>query len=180
MVHVTFYNTYSNRNVINKALTSQITTTAELYDNTNVLNPELKMAWDNKYVTTANYFYIQEFNRYYFLEDVVAEPGGAARVKGSIDVLYTYKNSIGQDRIVVTRAKYSKPGKADISGLFDVGSGPTYIKDSQLPVKPNRDIRVYEFTQGTPYLLDDPYFEDSGYFFVLNVMGRYTNGGEGE
>lgn len=119
MVHITFYHTSADRNVINKQISSVLSTTAELYDNTNILKPELKLAWDNIYATEANYFYIQEFNRYYFLDDIVAEPGGAARVKGEIDVLYTYRQSIGHDQIVITRAYYSKPwGGNDPSGLF--------------------------------------------------------------
>lgn len=171
MVHVTFYSTYSNRNVIHKFLDPVITTTADLYDNTNVLNPELKLVWDNSYVSSANYFYIQEFNRYYFLEDIVAEPGGAARVKGSVDVLYTYKESIGYDHIVITRAFNSKPwADTDPSKLFSNTTGPTYLKDNKLPLKPNRDIKVYDLkVDPNPFSLDTV---SNAPYFVLNVMGK--------
>lgn len=174
MVHVTFYWTADPRNTINKHIEPELTTTAELYDNTDIFNPELLLAWNNNYATTYNYFYIQEFNRYYFLDDVVAEPGGAARVKGSIDVLYTYKTSIGQNRIVITRAYYSRPDDpVDPSGLFQLGgTGPTYVKDSKLPLKPNRSIHPFEFDYES--LLDT---DNGNYNFVLNVMGRTSSGG---
>ena len=168
MVHITFYNTYSNRNVINKTMEPVLSTTAQLYDETNLFSPELLLAWNNTYVNSANYFYIQEFNRYYFLEDVVAEPGGAARIKGNIDVLYTYKNSIKMDEIVITRAYY-----ADKQPNIGYSPRSTYIKDSKLPVKPQRDIEVQEFTGNNIFNLNSA--TSSSWNFVLNIMGRKPN-----
>ena len=162
MVNVTFYKTFDQRNVINKTLLNAYTTTAELYDNTDIFNPELKLAWSNSYATAYNFFYIQEFNRYYFLDDVVAEPGGAARVKGSIDVLHSYRNSINYDYITITRAYNSKP--------TDATQGPTYIKDSKLPINSERDIEVYEFSGTNPFNLSTAGANSMN--FVLNVMGR--------
>ena len=165
MVHVIFYNTKAMRNVINKTITPVLTTTAELYDNTNFLNPELKLAWNNTYISSANFFYIQEFNRFYFIDDVIAEPGGAARIKGSVDVLYTYKGSISNDQIVITRAYNSKPYESSPNN-----TGPTYVKDSKLPIKPEREIKVYTFNPDTnPFTLDK---DSQGYYYVLNVIGK--------
>lgn len=176
MVHVTFYYTADQRNVIYKTLTSQLTTTAELYENTDIFNPGLLLAWNNNYATTYNYFYIQEFNRYYFLDDVVAEPGGAARVKGSIDVLYTYRTSIGLDTIDITRAYLSKPyndgpGSGDPYDLSASQIGPTYVKDPQLPVHPHREIKTYPlYNQQVVFNLANA--SPTSRNFVLNVMGR--------
>lgn len=105
-------------------------------------------------------FYISEFKRYYFVKDIVAEPGGAARVKGSIDVLYTYANSITNSKVLITR-EYATPGK-DL----------TYVKDSQYPLHANRDIQIYELYGDNPFNLTGA--NDSTYNFVLNVMGRTT------
>jgi hypothetical protein len=171
MVHITFYVTTADRRWILKPLANGIQTTAELYDNTDIFTPELKLAWNNDYASRINYFYIEEFKRYYFLEDVVAEPGGAARVKGSLDVLYTYHNSIMMDDITITRAFNSKiDAPADVSGLFTNSQGPTYIKDSKLPLNPQREIEVYEFSGNNPFNLNTA--EATSMNFVLNVMGR--------
>lgn len=161
MVNVTFYKTFDQRNVINKTLLNAYTTTAELYDNTDIFNPELKLAWSNSYATAYNFFYIQEFNRYYFLDDVVAEPGGAARVKGSVDVLYSYRNSLNYDKITITRAYNS---------ISTGGAKPTYIVDSKLPVIAQRDIEIYEFEGQTPFNLSTA--GNDSWNFVLNIMGR--------
>lgn len=161
MVHVTFYKTFDQRNVINKTLLNAYATTAELYDNTDIFNPELKLAWSNSYATDYNFFYIQEFNRYYFLDDVIAEPGGAARVKGSVDVLYTYKTSLGYDKITITRAYNS---------ISTGGTRPTYIKDSKLPIKSQREIEVKEFQQETLFNLNSA--DNNSWNFVINVMGK--------
>lgn len=174
MIHVTFYYTADQRNVIYKSLTSQLTTTAELYENTDIFNPGLLLAWNDNYATTYNYFYIQEFNRYYFLDNVVAEPGGAARVKGSIDVLYTYRTSIGLDTIDITRAYLSKPYNTSTGDPWDIGSsqiGPTYVKDPQLPVHPHREIKTYPlYNQQVVFNIDSA--TPTSRNFVLNVMGR--------
>ncbi len=126
MVTVSFYNNGHERTCIEKGIIEQgaaIVTTAELYDNTDVLKPELKVAWRNEFITLVNYVYIAEFNRFYFIDDVVAEPGGAARLKCSIDVMYTYRNSIKATTIFLTRA--AQPNLA---------TAETYIKDSQYPL----------------------------------------------
>lgn len=171
MVNITFYSISEDRRTIYKTLgTPIITTTAELYDSSNILNPELKLAWDNKYASSANYFYIQQFNRYYFIEDVIAEPGGAARIKGSIDVLYTYHESLEVQDIVITRAYESRSKIPTRSDFFNSGTGPTYVKDPQYPLLPNREIRTYEFKQITPFNLTTA--TNSSPNFVLNIMGR--------
>lgn len=170
-VHVTFYVTTADRRWILKPLANGIQTTAELYDNTDIFTPELKLAWNNDYASRINYFYIEEFKRYYFLEDIVAEPGGAARVKGSLDVLYTYHNSIMMDDITITRAFNSKiDAPTDISGLFTNSQGPTYIKDSKLPLMPQRLISVKEFNADNLFNLEVADLSSKN--FVLNVMGR--------
>lgn len=158
MVHVTFYTYGGQPNLIHKNLQNGYSTTAELYDNTNILNPELKLAWSNNYATGYDMFYISEFKRYYFIKDIIAEPGGGARIKGSIDVLYTYANSISNSLVLITR-------EYDTSG-----HSLTYVKDSQYPLHANRDIQIYELYGDNPFNLTTA--NDLTYNFVLNVMGR--------
>lgn len=157
-VTVIFYTYRGHPNLINKNLSNGYSTTAELYDNTNILNPELKLSWSNSYATSYDMFYIAEFKRYYFIKDIIAEPGGAVRVKGSIDVLYTYANSIGNSTALITR-EYDTPGHS-----------LTYIKDGQYPLHANRDIQIYELYGNNPFNLTTA--NDLTYNFVLNVMGR--------
>ena len=181
MVNVTFYNCHGDRRFLNKYLNQVSVTTAELYDNTDIFTPELKVAWDNNYATTINYFYISDFKRYYFIEDVIAEPGGAARIKGSIDVLMTYNNSIKQDDIIITRAMNSgaQAPNLDAGGTswnpipipFEGEQGPTYVKDNSLPLRPDRDFQILQFSQESPFVIGDSQ-HTSDKFFVLNVMGR--------
>lgn len=158
MVHIVLYTYGGPPSLIHKNLSNGYSTTAELYDNTDILNPELKLAWDNNYATGYDMFYIQEFNRYYFIKDIVAEPGGAARIKGSIDVLYTYANSISNSLVLITR-------EYDTSG-----HSLTYVKDSQYPLHANRDIQIYELYGDNPFNLTTA--NDLTYNFVLNVMGK--------
>lgn len=159
MVHVTFYTMTDKPNVINKTLGNGFATTAELYEDTNITNPELKMAWNSNYATTYNYFYIEEFKRYYFITDMIAETGGAARIKGSIDVLYTYRETLNLTEVLITR-QYATPNYR-----------PTYVKDSQFPVHPNRETKTYPlYDQQVVFNLANA--TPTSRNFVLNVMGR--------
>lgn len=172
MVDVIFYYTNAQKNVLNKSIgPALLTTTAELYDNTNIFNPELKLAWSSNYATHYNYFYIPQFERYYFLDDVVAEPGGAARVKGSVDVLYTYKGSLALDYVIVTRAYKSMGGDpTSYTNPFGALTGPTYIKDSKFPLRPERNLEVYEFSGSTVFNIGSATEYSNN--FVLNLMGK--------
>ena len=50
-----------------------------------------------------NYMYIAQFNRYYFIDDIVSVGQNRWEVSGHIDVLETYKNAILQQSAVIKR-----------------------------------------------------------------------------
>ena len=148
----------AQKNIIKKTVFNQANYTAELYDDTSLLKPTLLMSWSNHYTSTFNYVYIEQFNRYYFIDDVIAQPGGAALLKCSIDVLYTYKNSILNSNIILTRTYSTEKHQ------------PTYVKDNQFPLETNRKTEVYEFEGSTPFTTGNP--TAGGRYYVLNIMGR--------
>lgn len=157
MVHCNFYLCNSAPNTVYKdnRLLNITAYTADLYEDTDILNPSLKMVWNDDYATKFNYVYIQEFKRYYFIRKITAETGGAARIDCHVDVLYTYSRPLGNCELYVTRE--GKEGH------------PTNIRDTQFPLKATKKI--------IPYRLASTFFnlnsaDTSSRNFVVNLIGR--------
>lgn len=90
---VRFYTTNSEHNRINKELTNEyILNDVYLLDAQNILNPSIRV--DSNNVFYYNYCYIEEFHRYYYIDDVTEEFNGLAVCKLSVDVLMSYKTDI--------------------------------------------------------------------------------------
>lgn len=47
-----------------------------------------------KHLLTANYIFIPEFNRYYYINDIISVNQGLIQINASVDVLMTYKDKI--------------------------------------------------------------------------------------
>lgn len=73
-----------------------------LKDQTSILKPTIRIL-TNSNIHTYNYMYIPEFERYYFIDDIVSVNNNKWEVSGHVDVLETYKNSILSQSAVIKR-----------------------------------------------------------------------------
>ena len=73
-----------------------------LKDQTSILKPTIRIL-TNSNIHTYNYMYIPEFERYYFIDDIVSVNNNRWEVSGHVDVLETYKNSILAQSAVIRR-----------------------------------------------------------------------------
>ena len=73
-----------------------------LKDQTSILKPTIRIL-TNSDIYTYNYMYIAEFERYYFIDDIVSVNNNRWEVSGHVDVLETYKNSILSQSAVIRR-----------------------------------------------------------------------------
>lgn len=75
---------------------------------TSILKPILHVA-TNYDITAYNYMYISNFNRYYFIDDIVSVGYERWEISGHVDVLQTYKDIIEEQTAVIKRqqAKYN-------------------------------------------------------------------------
>lgn len=88
---------------INKNIDAGIDITGcVLKDETSILKPTIRIL-TNQSIYTYNYMYILEFERYYFIDDIVSVNNNKWEVSGHVDVLETYKNSILSQTAVVKR-----------------------------------------------------------------------------
>ena len=70
----------------------------------------IRITWNNfiyNYVLSANYVYIPEFNRYYFINDIISIRTNMWRLNMHVDVLMSYKDSILKQNAFVTRNEFT-------------------------------------------------------------------------
>ena len=75
-----------------------------------VLFNGIRIKWNSfvyNYVLSANYIYIPEFNRYYFITDIVSVRTNMWRLNMHVDVLMSYKDSILKQNAFVTRNEFT-------------------------------------------------------------------------
>ena len=158
MVLVNLYTITDDNRVVDKTLTPLYSVTAALITPSSVMTPQLRIAWSSSLVR-ANYIYIQDFDRYYYITDITADTGGAAIITCRVDVLMTHANAIKLCPAIVTRsARLNQHGSARGS----------WIRDSKLPIETGRAVRVVEFV-GTDINIDVATMTSNN--FVLNVAG---------
>lgn len=89
----------------------------------NILNPSFIVEY-NSNLLNANYCYISELNRYYYITSHNLERGNRLIFNCEVDVLKTYYEQIKNCNATVIRSE--SEGK------------PTGIPDKQLPINPNK------------------------------------------
>ena len=98
---IKLYKTSSPYNQITKTLTNELSLTGTYKDNISILEPEVLISTSTN-INQYNYMYIADNERYYFIDiDIVRD--GLYRIKGSVDVLYSHKTEILNNKAVVKR-----------------------------------------------------------------------------
>lgn len=165
-LNITFYANANDNRVVDKVLTTTFTSVAELYSDSSIHEPQIKLAW-NEALSQSNYMYIDKFHRYYYIKDVVALTGGAMLIRGKVDPLMSFADSIKLSNAIMTRSQRS--------GFLGKNKG-TYVRDEKLPLYPKKLFKVVEFNNPT---FNIETASNTSYNFVLNVAGG-GNGGTGE
>lgn len=87
---------------IGKDLDAGTEFTCDLKADTSVLKPTLILQSASS-LAGFNYMYIPDFNRYYFIDDIVSKNNVIWEVSGHVDVLETYKTDILSQSAVIRR-----------------------------------------------------------------------------
>ena len=105
------YKTENEKNKLNKTLELVKELDVKLLNNTELLKPYIEVSNITlEELTTSNYMYIPDFNRYYFIDNMELMTSGLVYISGSVDVLMSYKDSINKLRGTVKRAEKIKNG----------------------------------------------------------------------
>ena len=142
-ITVTFYNNSSPINAMDKNLSQITSLTGNLREESNVIDPEILV--ETTSIAGINYARIAEFNRYYFVGEIESVRTNLWRVHMHVDVLYTYRSAIRQNRALVYRQQ----------NRFDL-----MLDDGIFRCKQDPRIFRYEFPNGL-----------SDFNYILITMG---------
>lgn len=93
----------SDPKVVSKNVNTILSVKGTLKDNTSIINPVIKIQCNLNDVTDCNYMYIQEFDRYYYVNDITSISNDIVEFSGHVDVLYTYAAQIRGNTGIVKR-----------------------------------------------------------------------------
>lgn len=139
-MNITLYNNSSPKIQIGKNLTVVKSMTGHLREECDMINPSILI--ENAGVISANYAYIPEFGRYYFITKITSVRNNIWRVDMHVDVRETYKNQIRANKAVVARS----------SGYYNL-----YLPDNKMPLEQDNFNTTYalgsSFTHTGLYML---------------------------
>lgn len=144
-MNINFYFNTSAKNAIGKSLTNELSLTGTLRDECSIINPEFMVEAAN--LSSYNYCYIPQFNRYYFVNNIISVRNNLWRVILHVDVLESFKSEILNRSVIVDR----QTQLLNSNSLFDDGS---YFNQA------NVQIEVASFTNN---------FSDKGEFILLTA-----------
>ena len=145
---------------INKTLTA-ITETVPCNvkdDDFSIITPKVILKYSAAYLT-ANYCYIPDFSRYYFITDISMLTGGMCELTLTLDVLYTYREQINGLQVTASRSsnKYNR-----------------YLQDDQ-QITTNNPLNQIKMFKGLPF---NPAVLGTGSRCFVVQIGKSYSGGE--
>ena len=106
------YKNSSENNDVSKTLTDEHKVTGYSRAVVDMLNPVIELAGIE--VNSYNYCYVQELNRYYYIENITISPNGVYRLSMRIDVLMTYRDDIMASHGLITKNREYNPYTGDV------------------------------------------------------------------
>lgn len=104
-------NLYANTSPVNKVdknISLVLSTTGVLRDGVTISDPVvlLEVATPANIISSANYAYIPELGRYYYITGVASDANGLWIVSMHVDVLMSFKEQIRNQYAIVARQEY--------------------------------------------------------------------------
>lgn len=94
----------SDDRTVNKTLISAGELTGVLRDESSMINPQIRVENDGTPIR-ANYCYIPDFQRYYFINEVIAYRHKVWDLSLSVDVLMSFRGDIAELYVIVDKAE---------------------------------------------------------------------------
>lgn len=93
-MRIKLYKVYDEENKLNKTLNSELVLTGSLKTEISVFNPIIMLKSVNFNFLEYNYCFIEDFNRYYFIEDIEIDALALFEIKLREDVLMSFNSDI--------------------------------------------------------------------------------------
>ena len=88
-IHITLYNNKSDNIVVSKNIVSIKSISGTFFEPCDVQNAKIIVKYDTA-IFKANYFYISDFSRYYYVTNVTILDGRQVEITGHCDVLMSF------------------------------------------------------------------------------------------
>lgn len=150
---IIFYRNSAEPERVDKTLfiTNRVEFDGDLKGTVDVTSPTITVFWQG--VFDFNYAYIPDFNRYYYIDDMLLSGDNLWSLDLSCDVLMTYKEDIYKNFGVVGRQEF------EYNSLMD---------DDSVPTESGYDLDIVEWNH-----LDDS-DRDHKFIDLLTVIGSET------
>lgn len=117
-MRIIFYTNNSDSNELNKNINLITELNCNVNrDNLNILSPILFLSYFDIKELNINYCYIEELNRYYFIDSYTIEKNNLIKLQLETDVLMTFKNDILLSSGIV---KETKNNQNNFSSQFEL------------------------------------------------------------
>lgn len=124
----------SDRNELNKTLSSPLfTITGNFKKETDMIRPVITISSHASDFSTCNYIYVEQFHRYYYVNNKVIDTYGNITLSCEVDVLMSHKERIKELDIIAIRS----------SSLFNV-----YQNDNEVPRLAKQIVATQKFSGG--------------------------------
>lgn len=130
---ILYYNN-SEKIKLDKELTQIGTIEGRLFQNTSITKPSIMFDLDTA-VFSANYLYIPQFNRYYFITDVVNVSANKWQIQARVDVLTSFKSAIRENTAIIERQE---------------NEYNLYLDDKYYRAYQNEDVQYKKFSGSLP------------------------------
>ena len=97
---IVLYFNESEKNKIDKKLSSEKTIHGELRDECSVISPIIRVEAES--FPNYNYAYIKDFSRFYFIDSITAVSNTIYDITLSVDVLESFKSDIKKLRVILS------------------------------------------------------------------------------
>lgn len=155
MMSATLYKTTADTKSIDKIAGAEIIAPAvdvKPYENVSMLNPVFVLAYNAAYLR-ANYIYVSDFAKWYYITDISVDTAGRIFIRCSIDVRQTFGAAFINCPAIITRAE-------------SIGK-PTLYPDSQLPIHPSKNNITSIVLRET----GNSFSGDGDYCYLLTCIG---------
>lgn len=122
---LTIYENKTRDNQRVKDLTTLLSLSGTLREGSSIIDPVIKV--EGTLPPNANYFYIPDFGRYYFITDIVALRHGLFEIHGHVDVLSSAGAGLN-DCVGIVRRQENNWNLYLDDGVFKAYSDPNVIQ----------------------------------------------------
>lgn len=119
-MNITLYTNSSDNNVVTKTISQVASLTGSLRNESGIMSPSILIQGT---YPTANYCYISDWGRYYFIEEIISVRNNISEIRCRIDTLMTYAQQIRGLTAII------KKQENDYNLYINDGSFMTYAND---------------------------------------------------